>query len=345
MPHPPLTVSVVVPVHYGGEAFRACALALAEALGPHDEWVVVADGETDGAWRDLPDTEAVVRTVVRAEAGGPASARNDGARAASGDVLFFVDADVVVRPDTIERVRRRFAEDADLTALVGSYDAAPADPAFLSQFRNLLHHYVHQTAPEAIATFWTGCGAVRRDAFLRLGGFDEGYAVPCIEDVEFGYRLGDAGHRAALDPNLQVTHLKRWSFVDMLRTDVLRRAAPWTELILERGTVENALNVDVRGRVSVASVAALGLAALMAPVVPLLAAAEAATALGVLAVANAPFYRYLRQIRGAGFVARALPWHVVYYACAGAGFVVGAVRSFARKRGPAAVPAPDPAAR
>lgn len=326
------TISVVVPVHRGGDAFRACAAALARALGPGDEWMVVADGETDGAWRDLPDTEAVVRTVVREVAAGPAVARNVGARVATGDVLFFVDADVVVGPDTVERVRRRFAADPGLTALVGSYDAAPADPAFLSQFRNLLHHHVHQTAGPAFSTFWTGCGAVRRDAFLRLGGFDEGYTVPCIEDIEFGYRLGDAGYRIALDKGLQVTHLKSWSAADMVRTDILRRAAPWTELLLRRGAVEDNLNVDTRGRLSVVAVAALAASACAVPLAPRAGLASAGVAVGALVALNAPFYRYLRQVRGFGFAARAVPWHAVHYACAAAGLGIGTARHLRRRR-------------
>lgn len=323
---PALPVSVVVPVHHGGTAFRACAEALARALGPADEWVVVADGETDGAWRGLPDTEAAVQTVVRPEPGGPAVARNAGAHVATGDVLFFVDADVAVRSDAVERVRSRFAEDPGLTALVGSYDAEPTDPSFLSQFRNLLHHYVHQTAGPTFSTFWTGCGAVRRDVFLRLGGFDEGYAVPCVEDIEFGYRLDDAGYRIVLDKGLQVTHLKAWAAGDMIRTDVLRRAVPWTELLLRRGTIENNLNVDTRGRLSVVAAAALVAAVAGAPFAPRVSLVAAGGATGALIALNVRFYRFLHQKRGIRFAACAVPWHAVHYACAGVGFAVGAAR-------------------
>lgn len=323
----PPSVSVVVPVHNGGDDFRACAEALARALRPGDEWVVVADGETDGAWRDLPPTEATVQTVVRPIAGGPSAARNDGARAASGDVLFFVDADVVVPDWAVDHVRERFAAGPEVDALVGSYDAHPGDPAFLSQYRNLLHHYTHQTAdPARFTTFWTGCGAVRRSAFLRLGGFDEGYGVPSIEDIEFGYRLTEAGGQIELDSALQVTHLKAWGLGDMVRTDVLKRAAPWTELLLQRGSVDNSLNVDRRNRASLVAVGLAAVSPLVALASPVGAAVLAAGAVGTFGALNGSFYRYLWGIRGPGFALRTVPWHAVYYACAGLGFAVGTAR-------------------
>ncbi|WP_420455814.1 glycosyltransferase family 2 protein [Rubrivirga sp.] len=335
-----LTVSAIVPVHRGGDAFRRCAAALAGALGVEDEWVVVADGETDGAWRDLPASRASTRTLVHPTPRGPAVARNRGAREARGDVLFFVDADVVVRPDTVERVRAAFQADAGLSALVGSYDDAPGDPAFLSQYRNLLHHHTHQTASEPFRTFWTGCGAVRRDVFEALSGFDEGYARPSIEDIEFGYRLGDAGHRIALDKGLQVTHLKAWRAADMVATDVFRRAAPWTELLLRRGAVEDNLNVDRRSRLSVAAVGTMAAAAVTLPFRPKAGSvAGAAAALSFVGL-NAGFYRSLYRIKGLRFAALAVPWHVLYAASSGVGFAVGAARHLARRPSIRLPPAP-----
>ncbi|GAB5536303.1 MAG: hypothetical protein Rubg2KO_25520 [Rubricoccaceae bacterium] len=330
------SVSVIVPVHNGGDAFRRCADALASALGPEDELVIVADGETDGAWRHLPPMRSTVQTVLNPTPQGPAMARNRGAELATSDVLFFVDADVVVQPDTVARVREAFATHTGLDALVGSYDDTPGDPAFLSQYRNLLHHYTHQVAghqlvdsgPYAtLSTFWTGCGAVRRDLFLKLGGFDESYPVPCIEDIEFGYRLTDAGHRIGIDPDLQVKHLKAWEAAGMIRTDVFQRAAPWAELLLKRGGAENNLNVDRRSRLSVMAVGAMlagGVAATFRPRVALpLTALTACAFLGL----NFPFYKYLARRRGVGFALRTLPWHMLYYGCSGAGFALALLRA------------------
>lgn len=322
-----------MPVHNGGDAFRACAAALLESLGPRDELIVVADGATDGAWRDLAGTRAHV--LVGRESRGPGHARNRGARTATGEVLFFVDADVVVRPDTLEAVRRAFAEGPALDALVGSYDDAPGDSGFVSQYRNLLHHFVHQRGGGAISTFWGACGAVRREAFLSVGGFDESYREPSVEDVELGYRMAEAGYEIRLDPSLQVTHLKRWTAASVLRTDVFARAAPWTELLLQRGAVENGPSLGVAARLSTAAVCALPALGVAALWVPGPALAAGAGALAVTVALNAPFYAFLRRARGPLFALRAVPWHLAYFASSGLGFAVGLARYMARPTPPA----------
>lgn len=135
--------------------------------------------------------------------------------------------------------------------MFGSYDDTPGEPNFFSQYRNLLHHYVHQTGNEDASTFWGACGAIRRDIFMKMNGFDEGYARPSIEDIELGYRLKQAGHRIFLAKDIQITHLKRWTLWSMLSADFFCRALPWTRLILENGGFVNDLNLKVSSRVSV----------------------------------------------------------------------------------------------
>ena len=67
--------------------------------------------------------------------------------------------------------RAAFAEDLTLDALIGSYDDDPAERDFLSQYKNLMHCFVHQTGNEQASTFWSGCGAIRRDVSLAHSGF------------------------------------------------------------------------------------------------------------------------------------------------------------------------------
>jgi hypothetical protein len=171
------------------------------------------------------------------------------------EIIFFIDADVCVRPDTLSRVFTAFSHDAELAALIGSYDESPDDPDFLSQYKNLMHHYVHQTAQQQASTFWTGCGAIRRSIFLEFSGFDAGkYKRPAIEDIELGYRLHSAGCKMMLDSELVVKHLKKWTFWGLVKTDILDRGLPWTELILRDGRMPNDLNLQLSQRVSVALV-------------------------------------------------------------------------------------------
>src|SRR5207248_497955 len=78
-------------------------------------------------------------------------------------------------------------------------------------FRNLLHHHVHRGSPGRASTFWSGIGAVKRNAFMDVEGFDEHYSRPSIEDIELGSRLLDNGAHIVLDPDIEGKHLKTWS--------------------------------------------------------------------------------------------------------------------------------------
>ncbi|NJL21182.1 MAG: glycosyltransferase, partial [Leptolyngbyaceae cyanobacterium SM1_3_5] len=223
------TISIVIPVHNGGQSFRKCLTSVQAHAPAGVEVIVVVDGGSDDS-AEVAE-QAGVKVIKRPIAGGPALARNLGARSAKGDILFFIDADVTINAATVPQVAIAFAQNPSLGALIGSYDDAPGAPNFLAQYKNLFHHYTHQTAAEAASTFWGACGAIRRDVFWAIDGFDENYRYPSVEDIELGYRLKRAGYQIRLFKSIQVKHLKRWETVSLLRAEFFYRALPWTELL------------------------------------------------------------------------------------------------------------------
>jgi glycosyltransferase involved in cell wall biosynthesis len=243
---------VVIPVYNGSAYLEACLGALCRSTCTNFECIVVDDGSTDDSAKIASRCGArVVSTKGRC---GPAHARNLGARSASGSILFFIDADVSVYPSTVDRILAGFQQDPELDAVIGSYDDSPGSGDFLSQYRNLMHCYVHQTGKKQACTFWSGCGAIRRDVFLAHQGFNEDYGRPAIEDIELGYRLAASGKKVMLDRRLLVKHLKRWNLWSVVRTDIMDRGIPWTELILRDHKIPNDLNVQLSQRLSVALV-------------------------------------------------------------------------------------------
>jgi GT2 family glycosyltransferase len=264
---------------------------------------------------EAPDEVIVIDEPAGA---GPAAARNTGAARTRAEVLAFVDSDVVVRPDAFARMRRAFAADPELCAIFGSYDDDPEARGAVSGFRNLLHHHVHQSGAGQAQTFWAGLGAVRRDAFLAVGEFDENrYPEPSIEDVELGMRLSDAGGRIELDPGLQGKHLKAWTLAEAARTDFARRGAPWSRLLWERGRTTGDLNLGWRHRASAAA-SLLGIAALAAR----RPAPAAAAALTLLAL-NRSFYGLLLRRRGPVEAVAGVGLHAMHHAVSAASVPVG----------------------
>ena len=298
-------LTAVVPATNAPLTLERCLQAIRAAVDPPEELVVV----------EQP------RGI------GPAAARNRGVREATGDILVFVDADVVVHPDAFSHIRAVFAADPALIGVFGSYDDRPEAAGSVSVFRNLLHRHVHQESPGPAETFWAGLGALRHDAFLAAGGFDaRRYARPSIEDVELGLRLSEAGARIELDPRIQGTHLKAWSLADMLVTDFARRGVPWVELLLRLERVPTSLNLGWRHRAS-ALACLIVLSGLVARR-PGVAASGGAAFVSL----NLPFYRLLSRRCGPGVAATGIGLHALHHLAGIAAVPAGALVYVARDR-------------
>ena len=239
-------ISVIMPVYNGAEFIPQSLPPLVEMMyrGEILEVIVVDDGSTDGSKQMAESMGAKV--LSSGGRLGPGGARNQAANSALGDILWFVDADVVVHSDAARRLGIGFDVE-QIVAVFGSYDSNPPARNFFSQYKNLVHHYYHNRAKDEAHTFWSGCGAVRRAAFLNCGGFDvERYQYPSIEDIELGHRMIKAGGRIRLLRDLQCTHLKVWRFWNLIHTEIFRRAIPWSRLIVTSGEgIPNDLNVGV----------------------------------------------------------------------------------------------------
>jgi glycosyltransferase involved in cell wall biosynthesis len=314
------TISVIIPVYNAAAFLRSCLEAVFASNYSSYECIVVNDGSTDGSETIAGQFAARVLNLSGGPF-GPAYARNRGAEVARGALLFFLDADIVLSPRALRRVQNLFQERTDVAAVFGSYDARPAARGVISQYRNLLHHFVHQNGNREASTFWAGCGAIRRSVFEEVGGFDDKrFSRPSIEDIELGYRLRRSGYRILLDTGLQGTHLKSWNLYSLIGTDISCRAIPWSRLILETNNIPDDLNLKVGQRVSFI-LAALACAFLALAIMrPEWLGASAAAFLGVIAL-NRKLYAFFLRQQGICFVAACVPLHFLYYLYSGISYL------------------------
>ena len=325
----PLRFSFIVPFHRDLSTLARCLRAL-DTRPPDSELIIAADGGVDDC-RPLA-LQHHARVVELPAARGPATARNAGVVASSGDLLVFVDADVAVSRAGVVRLMRIFHDQPQTAAVFGAYDQYPPDPGFMSQYKNLSHSFVHHTSATRASTFWAGFGAVRRDAFQRIGGFDERFVKPSVEDIDLGYRLTAAGYQIVLDPALSATHLKRWTIGSAMASDVRDRGIPWAQLIWRYGVLGNELNLRTEYRVSVVlAYLALG-SALLAPSDPRSLIVSALAIVGLTA-ASRRYYRFFYEKRGAWFTTRVWAMHLVQNLCNGLSFAIGTALFFAASAG------------
>lgn len=218
VPEPPLPppgrISVIVCTRNGRSRIGGCLEALGRT-GQAWETIVVDDGSTDATAAWISGKFPWVRILVL-EPSGLSAARNAGAAAATGDVFAFTDDDCVPDEEWLARLSVAFRE-GDFAAAGGPNLPPPPrdwEEAVVSAAPGAPSH-VMLTDEEA--EHLPGCNlAVRREAFEEIGGFDERFHT-AGDDVDFCWRLRDAGFRLGFAPGAFVWHWRRPSIRGFLR--------------------------------------------------------------------------------------------------------------------------------
>ncbi len=314
-------LSVIIPVYNGSQTLGRCLGGLFKSSYPNFECIVVDDHSTDNTISVAESFETKVIRLERKQ--GAAHARNRGAEASNGDILVFVDSDVEICPDSLEKVVEAFEINPDISALFGSYDDHPGSLNFFSQYKNLFHHYIHQTSREEASTFWSAFGAVKRDVFFEIGKFNE--ETRMMEDIEMGYKLRVKGYRIRLDKSIGVKHLKHFSFSHLLKSDLLDRAVPWTVLMWKHRQFTDDLNLKLRHRLSAVILVLLVVSILMTIQSPWFLLGVPAL-LFLYLLFNRDIYAFFLGKRGFLFTLKVIPLHFLYYLYSLLGFVIGTFR-------------------
>ncbi len=270
------TVSIVIPNRNGAATLDACLAAACASRAPRFEVLVVDDASDDGSVEIA--RRHPCRLVRLAEHGGVSKARNAGARAATGDLLLFIDADCLLAPDAVSAARAAYGDRDDLV-LGGTYTPVPADRDFFSRFQSaFIHHFeTKRAAPDYVAAH-----AMLVDAglFRQSDGFIEGSFIgvaASVEDVELSHRLRRAGCELVMAPGFLVTHVFRFSLARSL-ANAVRKARTWTayslvnrDVLADSGTASRELKANVV--LALAQALLLGAAAAARSAWPLAAAA------------------------------------------------------------------------
>ena len=225
-------LSVIVPAYNAGKTIvQVLEAILEQSVNSGLEVIVVNDASTDRT-TELAKRYPVLLLELK-ENQGAGFARNYGAKQARGEILVFVDADVVLLPGTLKLIENFFAQNSEFVGVVGNYTELPQDNNFASVYHNLFTVYHHQLSELEIEWFWGALSAIRREVFLKLGGFNTTYPGASAEDIELGYRLAEAGYKICYLPELRGIHLRRFKLGSMLYNDY-RKAVLGLKLYLTR---------------------------------------------------------------------------------------------------------------
>jgi GT2 family glycosyltransferase len=229
--------SVIIPSYNSAETLELFLESLQWQTVSEYEVIVIDDASSDNT------ATVAARYPVKYERlkcnAGPATARNRGAELARGRWFVFTDADTVFQPDTL-RIIEQVLEGSDAAALFGSYSGEPANKGFIPGYKALWEQYTidmtFQTDERDLyrSSMWLPRpGVVSRTAFRAVGGFDTRFMGADLEDMEFGYRLNDAGYPIYFTPSVHIRHNYPESFFDeQLR--YIRRCVLWMRMAARR---------------------------------------------------------------------------------------------------------------
>lgn len=179
-----------------------------------------------------------VRVIGMEKNGGPARARNRGAREAKGDLIFFLDSDVIVLDGAIHEVREYFDRNPSVKCVIGICSTEPLNRGFVAAYMAMFE-YIHLIGRkyDTVSVFAPRCGAIRRDFFLKIGGYNEHYKGADVEDFELARRINRAD-RIILNPKITVKH----QFADFRQALKIyfRRTVMWVHLLFREKKMDNA---------------------------------------------------------------------------------------------------------
>lgn len=229
-------ISIVIPTYNSDKLIANLLDSVFKSRVNDFEVIIVDDCSTDKTVEIVKNYP--VKLVELRENSGPAKARNAGVKAAKGNIIFFLDADVIVMDGTIKEVEDYFDKNPLSNCVIGICTKEPLNEGFVPRYMALFE-YIHLSGSKAekVSVFSPRCGAVRTDFFKKMGGFNEKYAGADVEDFEFARRINKVD-RIVLNRKMIVKH--QFAGFKQAMKNYFKRAIMWVHLFIKERRLDNA---------------------------------------------------------------------------------------------------------
>lgn len=244
-------LSFIVPVANAKETIGKCLEAIFLSDIKNYEVIVVFDGPQDKKTISIVN-KFKLKIIKNKKSKGEAAAKNKGASLAKANILFFVDADVVINRNAPKKVIYNIKQ-LNYDVAIGTYNSFTPIPNSISKLRSLWQNYLFNENKGKINSFWSGCVAIRKEVFLATGKFEEKQQFRGMSDVAFGDSLKKANKKIILDPKISSIHLKKWTFSRWIKSDLKERALPWARLLYCKRTGDALLTKGLDKKISLIS--------------------------------------------------------------------------------------------
>jgi len=218
-------ISVIIPTYNNQETIEECLRSVRQSVF-HDYELIVADSGSRDA---TPSIAASYADQVITLPGTPhrGRTRNCGLKAAQGEIVVNIDSDVLIKPDTLDKIVRYFSRHPQIDALTGLLDKEHPNLDFFSQYKNLYMHYVFKKLPERINFLYGSIYAIRRQVAEIYDS-----EIKIADDTALGQKLATCGKRIALVNDLEVVHLKKYNLFSFIKND-FKIPYDWAKIFLK----------------------------------------------------------------------------------------------------------------
>lgn len=296
------------------------------------EVIVVSDGHCDLTKKAA--SRFACRFIELDKRRGAAYARNTGVKEAQGNILIFTDADIVFAKDTLKELVT--AIKADVSVAVGMNEYRIMQDTFFSDFKNLsIYYYQYNSLSSQICWFWGACGAIKKNVFINVGGFDESFKSATVEDMELGYRLTKGSYRISVVKEAQVTHKHRYNLISILIND-FKKSRDWSLVKLRYSlwhTAEGDNNLSAFSRgYSVVGAYVLFFALVYSAFFGVVLLKTAIIGCFLLLMNERKFYKFIYKKRPVFFLLKAILFQIIDYIVIGVGIFYGVLNYFVRRK-------------
>ena len=240
-------ISIIIPNRNAGTTIGACLKAALASNYKNFEVIVVDDCSSDNSLEVIKQFPC--KCIQLTDHSGASIARNVGVQHSSGDILFFTDADCLLKEDNLMIAVEIFLSAGSNVIIGGTYTKQPVDDTFFSRFQSVFIHYSESRNAESPGYLATHAMIISALDFKQSDGFAENF-LPILEDVEFSHRMRRKGYRLMLNPRIQVRHIFGYALKESMK-NAFRKSMYWTiysiknkDLFKDSGTASTVLKLN-----------------------------------------------------------------------------------------------------
>jgi len=210
-----MKISIIIPVYNSSLTLNECLSSVFKSIYTNFEVIIVSDNCTDNSVEIAKKYKTKI--IELSENKGPGNARNIGSKRADGDILLFIDADVIISPNSLNIITDNFSNEG-VDAIQGVYSHNTNYRKLATQFyQSYLSYYVWSKNKKYASTLVTGCFSIKKKIFEKMDGFDANIKNASCEDEKFGYSLIASGYKILIVRNLQVEHRVNYNTIKFIK--------------------------------------------------------------------------------------------------------------------------------